>query len=54
MRDNVEESDKRVTSKGLIPVGSAVFTTSGKLPCKAVIHTVRPRMIMEIYGKEFI
>jgi O-acetyl-ADP-ribose deacetylase len=39
-----EESDNIVTSKGLIPVGSAVFTTSGKLPCKAIIHTVGPRM----------
>jgi O-acetyl-ADP-ribose deacetylase len=39
-----EESDKLITSKGLIPVGSAVFTTSGKLPCKAVIHVVGPRM----------
>src|ERR671932_625513 len=40
-----EESDKIVTAKGgLIPVGSAVITTAGKLPCKAVIHTVGPRM----------
>lgn len=29
---------------GHVPVGSAVITTSGKLPCKAVIHTVGPRM----------
>jgi O-acetyl-ADP-ribose deacetylase (regulator of RNase III) len=35
-----EESDK----KGFVPVGSAAITTSGKLPCKAVIHAVGPRM----------
>ncbi len=41
-----EESDKIVTGKGgsLVPVGSAVITTAGKLPCKAVIHTVGPRI----------
>jgi O-acetyl-ADP-ribose deacetylase len=39
-----EESDRIVTSRGLVPVGSAVITTAGKLPCKAVIHTVGPRM----------
>ena len=35
-----EESDKI----GFVPVGSAAITTSGKLPCKAVIHAVGPRM----------
>ncbi|HDY70501.1 MAG TPA: macro domain-containing protein [Nitrospirae bacterium] len=35
-----EESDRI----GFVPVGSAVLTTSGSLPCKAVIHTVGPRM----------
>src|SRR5204862_4217538 len=35
-----EESDKI----GFVPVGSAVITGAGKLPCKAVIHTVGPRM----------
>ena len=35
-----EEIDKI----GFVPVGSAVITTSGKLPCKAVIHTVGPSM----------
>jgi O-acetyl-ADP-ribose deacetylase (regulator of RNase III) len=35
-----KESDKI----GHVPIGSAVITTSGKLPCKAVIHTVGPRM----------
>jgi O-acetyl-ADP-ribose deacetylase (regulator of RNase III) len=37
-----EESDK--TGGGFVPVGSAVITSAGKLPCKAVIHTVGPRM----------
>jgi O-acetyl-ADP-ribose deacetylase (regulator of RNase III) len=35
-----EESDEI----GFVPVGSAVITSAGKLPCKAVIHTVGPRM----------
>jgi O-acetyl-ADP-ribose deacetylase len=35
-----QESDKI----GYVPVGSAVITTSGNLPCNAVIHTVGPRM----------
>ena len=35
-----KESDKI----GFVPVGSAVITTSGRLPCKAIIHTVGPRM----------
>ena len=39
-----EESDKTVAGRGLVPVGSAVITSAGKLPCKAVIHTVGPRM----------
>jgi O-acetyl-ADP-ribose deacetylase (regulator of RNase III) len=39
-----EESDKIVASRGGIAVGSAVYTTAGNLPCKAVIHTVGPRM----------
>jgi O-acetyl-ADP-ribose deacetylase (regulator of RNase III) len=38
-----EESDK-IVAGGFVPVGSAVITTAGKLPCKAVIHTVGPRM----------
>jgi O-acetyl-ADP-ribose deacetylase (regulator of RNase III) len=38
-----EESDKIVVG-GFVPVGSAVITTAGKLPCKAVIHTVGPSM----------
>ena len=40
-----EESNKIVKGiGGLIPVGSAVVTKAGNLPCKAVIHTVGPRM----------
>jgi O-acetyl-ADP-ribose deacetylase len=33
------ESDKI----GFVPVGSSVLTTSGKLPCNAIIHTVGPK-----------
>ncbi len=39
-----EESDKIVAKTGIVSVGSSVCTTAGKLPCKAVIHTVGPRM----------
>jgi O-acetyl-ADP-ribose deacetylase (regulator of RNase III) len=28
---------------GYVPVGNAVMTTAGKLPCKAVIHAVGPK-----------
>ena len=35
-----QESDKI----GYVEVGSAVITTSGKLPCSAVIHAIGPRM----------
>ncbi len=35
-----EESDKI----GYVNVGSSAVTGAGKLPCKAVIHTVGPRM----------
>lgn len=35
-----EESDKI----GFVSVGSAVITTAGKLPCRAIIHAVGPRM----------
>ena len=34
-----QESDKI----GYVEVGSAVITTSGKLPCSVVIHAVGPR-----------
>jgi len=33
-----EESDKIIAKMGIVSVGSAVSTTAGKLPCKAVIH----------------
>jgi O-acetyl-ADP-ribose deacetylase (regulator of RNase III) len=39
-----DESDKIIAKMGIVSVGSAVITTAGKLPCKAVIHTVGPRM----------
>ena len=39
-REIQEESNKI----GFVPVGSAAITTCGKLPCKAVIHAVGPRM----------
>ena len=35
-----EECDKI----GFVPVGSAVITSAGTLPCKAIIHAVGPRM----------
>ncbi|NOZ25848.1 MAG: macro domain-containing protein [Nitrospirae bacterium] len=35
-----EESDKI----GFVSTGSAAVTTAGRLPCKAVIHAVGPRM----------
>ena len=35
-----EESDRI----GFVPVGSAVITSAGRLPCKGVIHTVGPIM----------
>ena len=38
------ESDMIITAGGLVPVGSAVITTAGRLPCKAIIHTVGPNM----------
>ena len=34
------ESDKI----GFVPVGSSAITTSGQLPCQAIIHTVGPRI----------
>ena len=35
-----EDSDKM----GVVPVGNAVITGSGTLPCKAVIHAVGPKI----------
>ena len=39
-----DESDKIIAKTGIVSVGSAVITTAGNLPCKAVIHTIGPRM----------
>lgn len=39
-REIQEESNKI----GFVPVGSSVITTAGRLPFKAVIHAVGPRM----------
>jgi O-acetyl-ADP-ribose deacetylase len=36
----IQEESDRIAAGGFVPVGSAVITTAGKLPCKAVIHTV--------------
>ncbi|GCB65969.1 hypothetical protein scyTo_0011934 [Scyliorhinus torazame] len=38
----VTESVKIVQEHGAVPVGSAVVTGAGKLPCKMVIHAVGP------------
>ncbi|HLE67337.1 MAG TPA: macro domain-containing protein [Burkholderiales bacterium] len=37
------ESDRIVRERGMLPAGSAVATTAGNLPFKAVIHAVGPR-----------
>ncbi len=37
------ESDSLIANEGPLPTGSAVATTAGKLPFKAVIHAVGPR-----------
>ncbi|NOX20255.1 MAG: macro domain-containing protein [Nitrospirae bacterium] len=39
--DIIQQESDRI---GFVPVGSAAITTAGKLPCKAVIHAVGPRM----------
>jgi O-acetyl-ADP-ribose deacetylase (regulator of RNase III) len=39
-----DESDMIIKAGGLVPVGSAVITTAGRLRCKAIIHTVGPIM----------
>ena len=38
-----QESDRIVREHGPFPTGSAVVTTAGRLPFKAVIHTIGPR-----------
>ncbi|HJV10523.1 MAG TPA: macro domain-containing protein [Burkholderiales bacterium] len=37
------ESDALVRKTGVLPTGSAVVTTAGRLPFKGVIHAVGPR-----------
>src|SRR5690349_16905007 len=37
----IQQESKEI---GFVPVGSSVITSSGNLSCKAVIHTVGPRM----------
>jgi|SRR6185437_12953576 len=37
----IQEESKRI---GFVQVGSSAMTSSGYLPCKAVIHTVGPQM----------
>ena len=37
----IQKESKKI---GFVPVGEAVITTAGKLPCKAIIHAVGPRM----------
>jgi O-acetyl-ADP-ribose deacetylase (regulator of RNase III) len=39
-----EESDRIVRERGPLATGSAAATTAGKLPFKAVIHAVGPRL----------
>jgi O-acetyl-ADP-ribose deacetylase (regulator of RNase III) len=38
------ECDEIVRTKGRVPTGGAVVTTAGRLPFKAVIHVVGPRL----------
>jgi O-acetyl-ADP-ribose deacetylase (regulator of RNase III) len=38
-----EESERIVRERGVLPTGSAVVTTAGKLSFKGVIHAVGPR-----------
>ena len=44
VRKGGQEIQEESNKIGFVPVGSAAITTSGKLPCKAVIHAVGPRM----------
>jgi len=37
------ESDALIRATGVLPTGSAVVTTAGRLPFKGVIHAVGPR-----------
>jgi O-acetyl-ADP-ribose deacetylase (regulator of RNase III) len=44
VRNGGDIIQKESNEIGFVPVGSAVITSAGKLPCKAIIHTVGPRM----------
>ncbi len=44
VRKGGDEIQKESDKIGYVPVGSAAATGAGKLPCKAVIHAVGPRM----------
>lgn len=44
VRKGGQEIQEESNKIGFVPVGSAAITTCGKLPCKAVIHAVGPRM----------
>lgn len=39
-----EESDRIVRERGPLPTGSAAITGAGRLPFKAVVHAVGPRL----------
>jgi O-acetyl-ADP-ribose deacetylase (regulator of RNase III) len=39
-RQIIQDESEKI---GYVPVGNAVMTTAGKLPCKAVIHAVGPK-----------
>lgn len=48
----MEECDRIRAEKGGCPTGTAVRTTAGKLPARAVIHTVGPRWRGGKHGEE--
>jgi O-acetyl-ADP-ribose deacetylase len=48
----MEECDRIREEQGGCPTGHAVATTAGKLPAKAVIHTVGPRWRGGKHGEE--
>lgn len=39
-----EEGERIVSQRGMIPTGDAVLTTAGRLPFRAVVHAVGPRL----------
>src|SRR5258707_7629580 len=49
-----EESDRLVAARGPFATGTAVATTAGKLPFKAVIHAVGPRYRESDEGKKIV